>query len=1374
MIQTRGRLLEALSKALRSEDQRAFASIFQTILDLDSACNENGSLDIPSRFGYDRDIDNDAGFFHGLSRGARDASLHFLRRTASDPRFLFHLLSCLSTKGFDAFLGCHIPGEPSLLGGHEDTKSGQSRRASTAGLKDLVLDLGRHDPLALLLHIAGPESADSICADSADYWAIVCSALLSDRVPGAEKFVVAVLNAWPTSPTFPGMHPLETWLLEVLKDGSFILKRPDKRSFGTRFQTKQGQDVDDAESCDAFFNQCIISLLELLRNTADTDLIPGTTLKLGQAIVSRLRDFPDRCQAAPTFLATRWLFSSYLTNLIRNPESFGLLLSSHVSTAARRRILDELALRLQGLAYDVAYPWHNHTSVEDSMARQMQDIISMFRPLDSADAAFTDELSLHTPTKLVTLCPSDLLTLSSALFPLDESKIRMPITIEQRSTSLFSDSSISGSSQSNISALNCKADPKAEYIRAPGSICDPLSQSVVNTQQFDNQEASDHCMGGPSIITDMRYVCSEIIEVYHPAATMAYEDPFSEIWCSMLLKVRSSSSDEDTISHLSRQAATINLSTNDAIPDYVKDAVESILETHVRTPQSGYVSGDLRRFNDESIYDDYQNVTITLSNAIAASASGLERKCLYSKAYLFRRAYRWIQAGLGANTHGKELSSYMIRLAQSARRFIDLDCARTKSLDEQADNFRVDEDQQASNVSILHETMMRLREKMWYISSVRFAGQYETLLGVSSALRTMGLPVKSANPSMQPHLRHRATRLQPGAGLAPKSESAILELLAAPPAHGGPNKLSDKQVILTSTWLQEHGIENICKGEERLHRFCREVKKCVKSIIGDSVMEHPLLWSSDLFMDCQPAARSSRDLPRHPLSPSSARERLRGAYGSLEHHLPSLRVPSSHSGSGNIASSNCPDWLGIETGFSMLSQKRSNCSGSCSPTFSNSTSDTIYSSFSSFDQASSSVTSLPSHIDTRTLSDRSSTTSLKGRQHQRDFLDELRCNISGLILSEMGHLFHAGSETDIAMWELFDGRFAKTLSSLPFEDETHIATEPPAEPNTETPSVANQTNVNWSPRKTFQHLLKTMSVSPNPRDKLRALYQVQEVSRIVVESDNTQAGWSHSEEHKRDGTSTRRRSSSVLSDQHDASSTPSNNDVVNFRRIFLDGSIRPKTLFRDLQYIAVLVSSTVTDETEEGQAFWNATIAAMSIKQDILRSMIETADAVVAHHTLTRGHSSVASAAQAERDSATFTMSRPGSAAAAEGIIQYDMSDAAQMYMIAANEGDPVAQRELATLYLTHPETTKRAVAPLTKAGDVFESAAASYSIKGGRRGSVYGGGGGDGQQRQDDHDKYDPVAMAIARHWMELAAAGGDDLARNTLKATDEIERIP
>ena len=94
--------------------------------------------------------------------------------------------------------------------------------------------------------------------------------------------------------------------------------------------------------------------------------------------------------------------------------------------------------------------------------------------------------------------------------------------------------------------------------------------------------------------------------------------------------------------------------------------------------------------------------------------------------------------------------------------------------------------------------------------------------------------------------------------------------------------------------------------------------------------------------------------------------------------------------------------------------------------------------------------------------------------------------------------------------------------------------------------------------------------------------------------------------------------------------------------------------------------------------------------------------------------------------------------------------EAANLWLVAAKEGSPVAARELGLFYLTHPDLLpQRVTMPLSKARDVFKSAKASD------------GGVGNDKER----GALDPLTFDVVYHWMEIAANGGDAEARAFLR---------
>lgn len=83
--------------------------------------------------------------------------------------------------------------------------------------------------------------------------------------------------------------------------------------------------------------------------------------------------------------------------------------------------------------------------------------------------------------------------------------------------------------------------------------------------------------------------------------------------------------------------------------------------------------------------------------------------------------------------------------------------------------------------------------------------------------------------------------------LVPQSDGMF-----APKEYAGEYKLSDRETASTKKWLHGQKIQNLCTGEERIHRFCCEIDDLIKRIMGDVLSNrrnrgHSLLTSSGLF-----------------------------------------------------------------------------------------------------------------------------------------------------------------------------------------------------------------------------------------------------------------------------------------------------------------------------------------------------------------------------------------------------------------------------------------------------------------------------------------------------------------------------------------------
>jgi hypothetical protein len=334
------------------------------------------------------------------------------------------------------------------------------------------------------------------------------------------------------------------------------------------------------------------------------------------------------------------------------------------------------------------------------------------------------------------------------------------------------------------------------------------------------------------------------------------------------------------------------------------------------------------------------------------------------------------------------------------------------------------------------------------------------------------------------------------------------------------------------------------------------------------------------------------------------------------------------------------------------------------------------------------------------------------------------------------NLFFDGSETDRA----FNTGLASDIVEKHRRTTTQLqlTTKAPRSP-TGNSSALSPSISKFDYNAAFAGLLRKFSASSNPATKLACLY---DIDRLIVPymAERLDEAKVHSSQHTPNAAESRRQ------DQREKFTTEAN--VCGFRDIFSHPSLRPRAIFRDLQFIAALTPSAVLQNTASGKAFCNAAVALMDLKYEAIAIIIETADNIVAHVTSYRR---APSSAQQRRDNAAFNT--PARSPPAADVTRYGMADAGYLLQIAAKEGDAVAQRELATLYLTHPDLMDHILAPFTPPREVFTEALETK------------------WRRNQDPKRFDPATMCIAHHWMNLSAKSGDKLAMEFLRQREEMD---
>ena len=681
-----------------------------------------------------------------------------------------------------------------------------------------------------------------------------------------------------------------------------------------------------------------------------------------------------------------------------------------------------------------------------------------------------------------------------------------------------------------------------------------------------------------------------------------------------------------------------------------------------------------------------------------------------------------------------------------------------------------------------------LRIKMWYVSDVKHSSQYEDALRVTKALRTMANPKKSKQPS---GLASWARQRLRGSTPYDRADRQALEAICATKEQGGLDKLGDDQVEITSRWLTRNSIENFCKGEERIHRFCYEVQKILGKLAGTSMLESPVLWSSHLFRK-EKAAFDTRNRQHNLSAIHSPVNPLQGFGESGVTRQASLGFPHSPKSTFLDARTQVP--MDFSRGLQISSLSRFDQHRSMpglprgqAPSF------TASQALGNLSPPMTPLSPNISEVFGASVPNRAEQIS----KPRVEFVEELKPSLLALIISDLGYLLWAtGSETD--RWvERAAGAWHEARNSRLSPSRTSQETHPQPEPkgvSSETEdiqpmelSVATSLSKPYQERHTpekdlqpspaqfpysdaYTTLLQTMSLSQDPYAKLHMLCQLEDlivnslqdarlhrslpgsthIPALIEKKTIPRTKATSLEEvianctERRANTMKRKQPRSPLPEAFltasalDAGNPPtiSADEIVStLLTIFRDDELRPPTLYRDLQYIAAFIPSTVLDQTARGKAFWDASLAALALKEEFTSAIIDRASQITDYHISSK--KSATSKDAMDITTSDIPQTPPWLASSSLG-------DAAQLWLTAAKEGSPVAARELALFYLTHPDLLRRVTAPMSKGKDVFGTSLPIDQTSGGA---------------------LDPTTFSVVLHWMDVAASGGDREAKDFLR---------
>ncbi|KOS17023.1 hypothetical protein ESCO_005956 [Escovopsis weberi] len=1497
-------------------------------------------------------------FLHDISASARETFLDFLTQIRTNPEYLATRICSLTSTELKEFLSFHKGLEPveSVLPFHarppnRPHASASGRLASNSDI-DRLLSFQRHDALSILIHAcfansAGPDSSED--QRRTEIWATVLAQLIAEPKSTGEHFLICVLNIWTAMRDWSGKSNMEWYLMKILEDGAFLLDRAEDQH-GTRFNVSDWDRLDEVAAKE-FYEKAVNDLFELVDDD-DATGIPEGLLELGNAILSKLED--KYVENTSKWLVWRCLFFVFLVGVIIHPEYYGMLAEYHITPYAREKILKKVAMKAHEY---VSSMWSGKPSatcvpvnIPPKIKGHVENILTRFQGSHSKIPA-AKLLPARSITSLretvevrpyLVISPADLLTLVNALFPEKRLTAGMrsgPASISismasQNNHKSFDTASIISTTAGSIfsEAINTREyyDPISPQRYSPPAN-DPDDPPAPKDFEDDGirlrlalHELKQNL--GPDILRGSCHPCAERWVVLFISSdgkglstTMKY-DPDDELDD----EENSSSSDTDDDDGVQRpeldkdyhqlRNSILKLVEDYEIPRSLEPERGRVLSNRAsglksyssrnkiltpektmssRNPYRKQMNADLVSPNLDSVLkakpEELEPVLITM---LKAASSQSKAQADFVSAHMYWKTLNQLTALASSSLRQDGFAALINILARGPRDAI----RRSASAIEDYDAWLVWLKQSQERHEGLIEGMMKrvnaIRDKMWYVTDVRNSKEYAHSRDICQALKTMAMPRRWSSFQRNRSSNPRGT----SSSYLYRTESQIIDLLAASEDQGGPNKLSDDQAEVTSLWLHQSEIENFCQGEERIHRFCCEVDRCTSKLVGENIREAPVLWSSELYKrdkvihertkrdrdhhswagDDSTSMISSEDR-RHPSSSgrsnSSVARDMRSMATSTtsQHSLDILR--HGHRAHGTL--SDIPD--GAEY-FDKASPGHGDSGGTFwspfqMPMSPSSAPSRAYSPTTSLTNVSTTFSgptlhnTIPSTTSVSTGRPGTSASSNETIQQQRvddektRFLSDLKQTLTSLLLSDLGNQVLArGSETD--NWfkkygqqcidrkdalekrakrksdkkssksgsarqrglerkdsfgnlrglggggssETSAGGLAGGLDSL-----SGLAADGPS---------SKEDSGEFPFKKAYQRLLNMFCVHPNPYAKLNALNELEQlIIASMLSNGSKRSRWNRSdagssvvEDHQPGTRSTplegtidnvkERRLHAIqgslpptgftFQSRNSNSETrsivsggASYNDVITkeLQTLFRDASIRPKSLFRDLQFIAAFVPASVLDKPERGKAFWDAGLAALKLKSEVCRTMVEVADEALGAHTAA-SHQSANDAAN-PLDIPTSTSSTPPPPSTI-----YDMEDIGKMWTITAKEGLPTAQRELALFYLANPEFVERTTIPLSKPREVFKQtvmekfgrpdrARLSVSGPGGSSlsvgvGSRTAGAGGAGLGEggllggKDSDVRNDPGLMCLAVHWMEAAEKGGDELASSFLRSNE------
>ncbi|KAL8754829.1 MAG: hypothetical protein Q9199_004072 [Rusavskia elegans] len=1403
-----GRLIPILNHAHRAMadchqngDSTGFARVYRTCETLMKTCGnhpvEASTVDLEDSTDQVHAIP--ISWHERLPQDCQDVVISFLSSLRTDNNFLADRLSSLSFSELIELLGRSNTSRrsQSIFQGQPQRSTPGHSRSLPSQEHELALDKLRNfhqgDPFFVLSHgIFGTASTQGSKEQfyKDHIWSTGCARVIAEGRPGSDDFTTCILDAFFDSSSWSLKPRLETYITQALQGGAFLVD-PASREPADLKEPLEIRNANAVIAKSNFFDQALKDLLGILLSSSTISMLPDGLHTFIHCTLGRIQNTEIR-KRARNFIVSKWFVSSILAQALTNPEEYGMMMCHHIGAKARNNILREISSRLQKQVYDVIFSWKFAAPILDlKMHSLTEQLLSRFDVPDS-------ELGQEPPTSsresfrdgsILMLSAHDVASLIRALYPkiLDSAFSANPSTAG--SSTLVSESLWRGEAgRSSVASLSdvSLGGPSAYQIEPSQSWntrLKPLHEEADNDAATLSGKKMDHSrIQDDQLLRTYRCLTSTLQPLPTQSVGIASPD-----WAFFRIdddgNIQQSSSGERMLHGSGRtdDNRIDNVETGDDPMNGLKYPVTRLLSLQTPIPEP------VRHYTQQAGVqpDEIRSELELLIQAAIDQASNR---------FDYKEVHFWWQTKILLQEYEGSTDLLLRSIYGDCQQNIRMNRDVLTGIDRHLYGLSLLQESQNRRIRSEQSHRKAFRMKMWYVSDVRHSSTFEEALHVTQALRAMADSSRSKHPTGVANWAKNRLRNVVGHD---RTSTQILDALTEPNEYSGISKLNDDQVERTTRWLTRNSVENFCRGEERIHRFCLEVQKCANKLTGPTLLESPVLWSSPLFEQEKKAFGRK--------APNTYEPQFQNvSYASNAHSMGSLPIFTSQQGNGVARNEANSHWLRPPQADGKAGVGSSKTESNFNNSF-----------------AREPVRSSPYHSPHTSLSapgavwlsDRSGQSQLAGNFHgaRESFAAEIKKGLYSLVLSDLGYLsWHHGTETDSWLRQNSLDDFVMplgkgTAASRSAEDPSqarhkHVQdqskpphnlkilltaagaarqdltsrwqTEDSVKSNTPN-SISERTTQpkrksSFPYRETYKAILERFSMNDDPQMKLQRLHELEQlISLSIQETLSSSSSARRQGDHKyatktdsfhlksmlvprtkatsfeeviancterRAGTMRFKNAAKTASRSPDRPSFGTDEVVNTLLSIFRDPELRPRTLFRDLQYIAAFVPAETLDQTPQGKAFWDAGLAALAFKQDLCDAMIVRATDITTYHI-----------------SASSSSPTPPTALPAD-VAHTTLREAADLWIIAAKEGSATAARELGLLYLTHPELLPRTtLQPFSKPKEVFRTVGAK------KEGSIA------------EEGRLDPVTFAVVFHWMEVAANGGDKDARDFLKGNGE-----